>query len=84
MQKADLTAVLKNVPPGDWVALAIAEEDRATLFQRTVRRDRKRGPQGLGLGLYVAATVARLHGGSLRFEPTEPEGATFLLRLPRA
>lgn len=73
----------------DWV-LTVADEgpgiavaDRTRLFERGVRRDPKLGAQGLLLGLYIAAHVARLHGGSLHFTPTEPRGATFTLRLPR-
>jgi signal transduction histidine kinase len=61
----------------------IRPTDRDDLFKRTVRRDRRRGPQGLGLGLYIAAQVVRLQGGELRFEPTLPMGSTFHLWLPR-
>jgi signal transduction histidine kinase len=61
----------------------IAPAERASLFQRHVRIDRSRGPQGLGLGLYIASYVARLHGGTLAHEPVSPTGARFLLRLPR-
>jgi signal transduction histidine kinase len=60
----------------------ILPADRPDLFKRQVRRDRRRGPQGLGLGLFLSSVVARLHGGSLRFEPTAPTGATFHLWLP--
>lgn len=62
----------------------IGPEDLPTLFQRNVRLDRQRGPQGLGLGLYIAANVVRLHGGTLAHEPVSPSGARFLLRLPKA
>lgn len=37
----------------------------------------------LGLGLYVAQTIARSHGGSIRAEPTSDRpGATFVVDLP--
>ena len=61
----------------------IPVEDRGALFLRTARQDTRRNPQGLGLGLYIAAHVAKLHGGALTFEPTSPTGATFHLRVPK-
>ncbi len=38
---------------------------------------------GLGLGLFVAAAVARRHGGRLAYEAREHGGASFSLVLPR-
>lgn len=37
---------------------------------------------GHGLGLYIASTLARLHGGSLTARSTVGEGTTFCLSLP--
>lgn len=40
---------------------------------------------GLGLGLYIAAVIARRHGGDLAYEPRpNGEGACFTLSLPYA
>ena len=39
---------------------------------------------GSGLGLTIAAELARGHGGTLTLEETGPEGTTFRLCLPRA
>jgi len=39
-------------------------------------------PDGTGLGLAVARSVAEAHGGSLALEPSAAPGATFVLRLP--
>jgi signal transduction histidine kinase len=38
---------------------------------------------GVGLGLYIAAEVARLHGGALSAESKPGRGTTFSLLLPR-
>lgn len=41
------------------------------------------GGRGHGLGLYIAAALARLHGGSLTVESEVNYGSTFTLRIPR-
>ena len=38
--------------------------------------------EGAGLGLSIAQTYARAHGGTLRYEPADPHGARFRLVLP--
>lgn len=38
--------------------------------------------QGLGLGLTIAAGIARQHGGDLRLARTSPDGTTFEVTLP--
>jgi two-component system sensor histidine kinase MtrB len=38
--------------------------------------------EGAGLGLSIAQSYARAHGATLTYEPLEPHGARFLLRLP--
>ena len=42
------------------------------------------GGRGHGLGLFIASTLARLHGGALTAESIQGQGATFRLRLPLA
>lgn len=47
--------------------------------------DRERaldGSQGLGIGLYISARLARAHGGTLEVEQPEGSGARFVLSLP--
>jgi signal transduction histidine kinase len=39
---------------------------------------------GHGLGLYIAAALARLHGGALRVDSKRGEGSTFTIVLPRS
>lgn len=41
-------------------------------------------PDGTGLGLAVARSVARAHHGDVQLEQSDSNGSTFLLRLPRA
>jgi len=40
------------------------------------------GSSGLGLGLYMARSIAEAHGGTLVYDPTLQGGATFRLELP--
>ena len=62
----------------------IPPEVVARLFEPYVRPQRK-GPQpGLGLGLYIAAEIARAHGGSIRAASSAEDGTTFTVELPRS
>ncbi|MDV6302827.1 HAMP domain-containing sensor histidine kinase [Rhodococcus cerastii] len=62
----------------------VDEADRERIFERLVRlnsaRDRSSG--GVGLGLSIARTLARAHGGELVCA-AGPTGARFRLTLPR-
>lgn len=57
----------------------IAPEVQSTLFERY-----RAGPSssGLGLGLYLARSLAHAHGGTLVLEDPEGPGACFRLALP--
>lgn len=59
----------------------VAQEFVGSLFERFTR-----GPtdssEGAGLGLSIAQSFARAHGGTLTYEPAEPHGARFRLVLP--
>lgn len=55
---------------------------RDRLFDEYARADPDAGA-GTGLGLFIVASLARAHGGSVRLAPEEP-GTTFVLTLPRA
>jgi signal transduction histidine kinase len=53
------------------------------LFGRFARSDRARaGIPGTGLGLSIVAGLARANGGDAWYEPGEPRGACFCLRIP--
>jgi len=58
----------------------IAPADRSRIFDAffTTR------PGGLGMGLVIARSVIRAHGGRLDVEPRSPSGAAFIIHLPAA
>ena len=60
----------------------IADADRARLFQPYVRVAPGDGQGGLGLGLYIAAEIARAHGGTLTVQSSEADGTRFVFRMP--
>jgi sigma-B regulation protein RsbU (phosphoserine phosphatase) len=69
-----------------WVANqgpAIAEKAMERLFQPFFRGEVRDSQQGLGLGLHIAAEIARAHGGTLTVKST-PEETRFTLRAPIA
>ncbi len=61
----------------------IPEADRGRVVERFVRLEQSRSEPGSGLGLSLAAAVARLHGGELRLEDNRP-GLRSVIALPRA
>ena len=60
----------------------IPAEQRSRVLERFVRLEDSRSRPGSGLGLSLAAAVARLHGGELRLEDFSP-GLRVVLALPR-
>jgi signal transduction histidine kinase len=61
----------------------IAEADRGRVVERFVRLEQSRSEPGSGLGLSLAAAVARLHRGELKLEDNHP-GLRSTIALPRA
>jgi signal transduction histidine kinase len=59
----------------------VAPGDRARVLDRFVRLEGSRSRPGSGLGLSLAAAVARMHGGSVELEDNEP-GLRVRLTLP--
>jgi signal transduction histidine kinase len=59
----------------------ISDDFAGSLFDRFTR-GATGSSEGAGLGLSIAQTYARAHGGTLRYEPAEPQGARFRLVLP--
>lgn len=75
---------------GEMVELVVADRgpgipaaDRGRVLDRFVRLEGARSAPGFGLGLSLAAAVARLHGGLLRLEDNAP-GLRAVLVLPAA
>jgi signal transduction histidine kinase len=61
----------------------VAEEFVGSLFERFTRGATP-SSEGAGLGLSIAQSYARAHGGRLTYEPAKPHGASFRLILPVA
>jgi signal transduction histidine kinase len=72
---SDLTVTVEDRGPG------IAPDYRMRVFDRFTRGETP-ATEGAGLGLAIAQSYARAHGGSLTYEPAEPNGARFRLTFP--
>lgn len=79
--------VAQSLAPGlavvqvrDW-GVGIPASELPNIFERFHRAE-VAGGQGHGLGLYIAAALARLHSGSLTVKSALGDGSTFSLRLP--
>jgi len=88
-QKPPAEIVLAVRQEGDRVLLTVAdrgpgipEADRARAVERFVRLTQGGSEPGSGLGLSLAAAVARLHGGELTLEDNAP-GLKVIIALPR-
>ncbi len=77
---------------GEWVEVRVRDHGDGVpddfvpdLFQKFARVNRKRSKanQGTGLGLSIARGLARAGGGDAWYEPNEPTGSCFGIRLPR-
>jgi signal transduction histidine kinase len=58
----------------------ISADELPHVFERFYTRNKRTG--GLGLGLYLAERMARIHGGSLAVDSAPGKGARFILSLP--
>ena len=59
----------------------IDDKDRQRVLERFVRLETSRSRPGSGLGLSLAAAVAKLHGGAIRLENNRP-GLRVVISLP--
>ena len=60
----------------------ISPADRDQLFERYFRGENANGLPGIGIGLHMARTLARLQGGDVRLLPSSGSEVTFRLALP--
>jgi signal transduction histidine kinase len=60
---------------------AMPEEVLRNLFQPFGRGKARAGEQGLGLGLYIASEIARVHGGTLEAK-SDADSTRFTFRMP--
>jgi signal transduction histidine kinase len=76
----------------DWIEIrvrdhgsGVPEDFRTRLFSRFARSDEARasGVSGTGLGLSIVQGLAQANGGDVWYEPNEPSGSIFALRLPK-
>ncbi|MDO8877074.1 MAG: ATP-binding protein [Pseudolabrys sp.] len=81
--------VVQAANDGDRVLLSVAdngpgipESERLRVLERFVRLEQSRLQPGSGLGLSLAAAVARLHGGELTLADNNP-GLKSIIALPR-
>jgi two-component system, OmpR family, sensor histidine kinase ArlS len=64
--------------------IGIPAEDLPLIFDRFYRVDkaRSRADGGMGLGLAIANSIAKLHGGQIEVESQVGKGSTFRISLP--
>ncbi|HVW85586.1 MAG TPA: HAMP domain-containing sensor histidine kinase [Bryobacteraceae bacterium] len=62
--------------------IGISPEDLPHIFQRFYRADKARSSSGYGLGLSIAATIARVHGAAIDVRSTEGAGSVFAVTFP--
>jgi signal transduction histidine kinase len=62
----------------------VPPQDAERIFDRFYRVDAARGSGagGAGLGLAIARSIVKLHGGSIRAEPRQPAGCRVVVDLP--
>lgn len=76
----DGAVIVRVTDHGPGVPVAFVEQ----LFERFARADTSRSRQtgGTGLGLSIVRALADGWGGAAWFEPVEPSGACFAVRIP--
>lgn len=75
----DISVMISNTGAG------IAPEDIRFIFDRFYKTDKSRSmdKKGMGLGLFIAKTIMRLHGGDIFVDSRVNEYTRFTFRLPR-
>jgi two-component system, OmpR family, sensor histidine kinase MtrB len=73
---SDLQVIVEDWGPG------VPAEFLPNLFERFARATTTQAVEGAGLGLAIAQSYARIHGGEITYEQGDPTGARFSLHLP--
>ena len=61
----------------------IPEDELAMIFEPFRRASAAHNSEGLGLGLFIAQSIAQAHGGSVKVRSSAHDGTTFAVCLPR-
>lgn len=72
--------VIKVCDHGIGISPAAAEHIFEPFYREDKSRSRKIG--GAGLGLSITKNVVEQHGGTVAYQPNQPKGACFIVRLP--
>ena len=86
---SDSQTILRVYTERDSVNIVVEDEGVGVsnpdkLFKKFSRIENERATEvgGTGLGLYWAQSIAKLHEGTIYFEPNAPRGSRFVLHLP--
>jgi heavy metal sensor kinase len=63
--------------------IGISPVELVHIFERFYRCDHSRSEPGIGLGLSLARTIARAHGGDVKVSSQPGQGSTFTVNLPQ-
>jgi signal transduction histidine kinase len=63
--------------------IGVLDDERDRLFERFFRAKAAVGVEGTGIGLHVARTIARMHGGDVEACTRSGGGSTFVLSIPK-
>lgn len=87
---ADSPVAIRVSCRGDMVECAVTSHgdpmdasEREAVFERYFRGENADGHPGVGIGLYMARTLARMQGGDVRLDECNKSRVTFTLSLPR-
>lgn len=72
--------VIKVCDHGIGISSAAAEHIFEPFYREDKSRSRKIG--GAGLGLSITKNIVEQHGGTVAYQPNQPKGSCFIVRLP--